>query len=137
MFPSFPGFGGNISHRAEDKALAELCTQAWNDYYVEEWCNPYPDRFVPLAIVPMWDPELAAAEIRRTAGKGARTISFPDSPTPLGLPSFHSDHWEPVWNACEETETVISLHFGSGGFVPGFSFSSMQAVPGQMVMPDA
>lgn len=35
-FPSFPGFGGNIFHRASDKDLALLCVQAWNDFNVDE-----------------------------------------------------------------------------------------------------
>ncbi|MBW0101248.1 amidohydrolase family protein [Pseudonocardia sp. KRD291] len=136
-FPSFPGFGGGVFQRAADKDLALICAQAWNDFYIDEWCATAPDRFVPLSIVPTWDPELAAKEILRTAAKGSRTISFPDAPVALDLPSFHSDHWEPVWNACEETGTVLSLHFGSGSFVPGFSFAKSKAMPGEMVMPDA
>jgi predicted TIM-barrel fold metal-dependent hydrolase len=136
-FPSFPGFGGGVFQRAEDKDLALLCVQAWNDFYIDEWCATAPDRFVPLAIVPTWDPGLAAKEIERTAAKGARTVSFPDSPVPLGLPSFHNRHWDPVWRACEETGTVLSLHFGSGGYVPGFSFSAMNVASGQLTMPDA
>jgi predicted TIM-barrel fold metal-dependent hydrolase len=136
-FPSFPGFGGGVFQRANDKELAELCVKAWNDYYIDEWCATAPDRFVPLSIVPTWDVDKAAAEVCRTAAMGSRTISFPDSPVPLGLPSFHTDHWDPLWRACEETGTVVSLHFGSSSYVPGFSFSAMKAIPGQMTMPDA
>jgi predicted TIM-barrel fold metal-dependent hydrolase len=136
-FPSFPGFGGGVFHRAKDKDLAHLCVQAWNDFYIDEWCGTAPDRFIPICLVPTWDAELAAAEIRRAAAKGARTVSFPDSPVPLGLPSFHNEFWEPVWNACEDTGMVVSLHFGSGGYVPGFSFANTRAIPGQMVIPDA
>lgn len=136
-FPSFPGFGGNIFHRASDKDLALLCVQAWNDFNVDEWCAAAPDRLIPMCIIPMWDIGLAVEEVRRAAAKGARTLTFPDSPVPLGLPSFHNDAWEPFWTACEETDMVVSLHFGSSGHVPGYSFSTMQAVPGQMTMPDA
>jgi predicted TIM-barrel fold metal-dependent hydrolase len=137
LFPSFPGFGGGVFFRAEDRELAHLGVQAWNDYYAEEWCQAYPDRYIPMSIVPIWDIELATAEVYRTAAMGSRTISFPDSPVPLGLPSFHSEEWTPFFRACEETDMVLSLHFGSSGYVPGFSFSGMQAVPGQMRMPDA
>lgn len=137
LFPSFPGFGGGIFFRAKDKELALAGVKAWNDYYSEEWCKPYPDRFIPLCIVPFWDIEETVKEVHRCAAMGARTISFPDSPVPMGLPSFHNAHWEPLWNACEETGMVISLHFGSSSYVPGFSYSAMQAVPGQMSMPDA
>jgi len=33
----------------------------------------------------------------------------------LGFPSFHSDHWDPLWEACVETGTVVSVHLGSSG----------------------
>jgi predicted TIM-barrel fold metal-dependent hydrolase len=128
-FPSFPGFGGGVFQRAKDKELALECVRAWNDFHLDEWCATAPDRYIPLAILPTWDPFLAAAETRRVAAKGARTVSFPDSPVPLGLPSFHSDAWAPLWNACEETGTPVSLHFGSGSFVPGYSFSSSGLLP--------
>ncbi|MCU1614982.1 MAG: hypothetical protein JWO98_2522 [Frankiales bacterium] len=138
-FPSFPGFGGGVFHRsaAKDPELALECVKAWNDFYIDEWCGTAPDRFIPICIAPTWDPELSAAEIRRAAAKGARTVSFPDSPVPLGMPSFHSRTWDPVWQACEETGTVVSLHFGSGSYVPGFSFAATRAIPGEMVIPDA
>ena len=69
------------------------------------------------------------AELKRVAAKGARVVSFPDSPVPLGLPSFHSDHWGPLWDVFEETGVVVSLHFGSGSFVPGFSASAKLLSP--------
>ncbi|MGH9135572.1 MAG: amidohydrolase family protein [Acidimicrobiales bacterium] len=119
-FPSFPGFGGGTFARAADKELGALCVSAWNDFNLDEWYAPYPHRFIPLALVPFWHPVAAAAEIRRVAERGARGITFPENPLPLGLPSFHTDFWEPVWDACEETDLPVSLHFGSGGFVPSF-----------------
>ncbi|CAM3160940.1 amidohydrolase [Mycobacterium intermedium] len=122
-FPSFPGFGGNVFHRAKDKELALACVRAWNDFQVDEWCATAPDRLIPLGILPTWDPQLAAAEVERLAQIGTRAVSFPDSPVPLGLPSFHHPtHWEPLWDALKAADIPVCLHFGSGGFVPGFSF---------------
>lgn len=126
-FPSFPGFAGGTFHRANDKELALLCVKAWNDFYIDEWCAVAPDRYIPLAILPTWDIDAAVAEAERVAAKGARTVSFPDSPVPLGLPSFHSDHWNPLWQVCSEARMPVSLHFGAGGYVPGFSFASLAA----------
>ena len=136
-FPSFPGFAGGTFHRAKDKDLALLSLKAWNDFSIDEWCATAPDRYIPLAILPTWDIDAAVEEAKRVADKGARTISFPDSPVPLGLPSFHSDHWDPLWRVCSEANIPVSLHFGSGSYVPGFSFSMTKAIPGQMVTPDA
>jgi len=126
-FPSFPGFAGGTFHRAQDKELALQCVRAWNDFYIDEWCSVAPDRYIPLAILPTWDIDETVAEAERVAEKGARTVSFPDSPVPLGLPSFHSDHWDRLWGVCSETRMPVSLHFGSGSFVPGFSFGSLSA----------
>jgi predicted TIM-barrel fold metal-dependent hydrolase len=135
-FPSFPGFAGGTFFRAQDKELALLCVKAWNDFYIDEWCATAPDRYVPMAILPVWDIDETVKEAERTAAKGARTYSFPDSPVPLGLPSFHTGHWDPLWSVAAEAEVPISLHFGSGSFVPGFSYASMKPVPGQLASPD-
>jgi predicted TIM-barrel fold metal-dependent hydrolase len=136
-FPSFPGFAGGIFQRADDKELALACVQAWNDFSIDEWCAAAPDRLIPLALLPTWDIDLAVKEAERVAAKGAKSVTFPDSPVPLDLPSFHSDHWDPLWDVLGEAGIPASLHFGSSSYVPGFSFSAMRAVPGQMVMPDA
>lgn len=124
-FPSFPGFAGGTFVRASDKELAVLCVQAWNDFHLDEWCAVAPDRYIPLAILPVWDIDACVAEAERVAAKGCRTFSFPDSPVPLGLPSFHSEHWDPLWQICSDAGIPVSLHFGASGFVPGFGFSSM------------
>ncbi|HEV3363715.1 MAG TPA: amidohydrolase family protein [Acidimicrobiia bacterium] len=117
-FPSFPKFDGTVFLQGEDKDLALRCVQAWNDFMVDEWCAAAPDRFIPVAILPLWDPLLAAAEVERTAAKGARTISFPENPAPLGLPSFHTDHWDPVFAAAQAADMPLSMHFGTSGKAP-------------------
>jgi hypothetical protein len=45
------------------------------------------------------------------------------------VPSFHSDHWGPLRDTFEEAGVVVSLHFGSGSFVPGFSASAKMLSP--------
>src|SRR6266436_9536978 len=127
-FPTFPGFAGRVFAQADDKALALLCVRAWNDFSVDEWSGSAPDRLIPLAIMPFWDADATAAEIRRVAAKGAKAITFPENPSPLGFPSFHTDFWEPMWDALEETGTPMQLHFGSSSQVPGYSEDAPFAV---------
>ncbi|MGE0879611.1 MAG: amidohydrolase family protein [Acidimicrobiia bacterium] len=114
-FPSFPGFCGKVFFSASDKDLAAHCVRAWNDFSIDEWCSHAPDRFIPLALIPFWDPAASAKEIERVAAKGARAISFSDNPTHFGLPSFHSDHWDPILAAAHDADLPLCLHFGSGG----------------------
>jgi len=117
-FPSFPRFAGTLFLEGEDRELARLCVRAWNDYILDEWCAAAPDRLIPLVILPLWDVGLCVAEIHRTAAKGAKAIAFPENPVPLGLPSFHTEHWDPVFSAAEETGMPLSMHFGTSGYAP-------------------
>ena len=116
-FPSMARFCGQFfaSRASQDAELALAVVRAYNDWHLEGWCGEYPDRFIPCTIPPIWDPGLMADEIRRTAAKGSHCVSFSMNPHALGLPSLHTDHWDPFWAACEETETVITMHIGSGG----------------------
>jgi predicted TIM-barrel fold metal-dependent hydrolase len=112
-FPSLPGFAGRLFGNVPDKDAALALCQAYNDWHIEEWCGAAPDRFIPLAIPPIWDPEALAAEVRRVDKKGCHAITFPENPVPLNLPSLHSDHWDPFWKACDELGTIVNLHIGS------------------------
>jgi predicted TIM-barrel fold metal-dependent hydrolase len=121
MYPTFPRFCGQTFKEAKDPDLALLCVRAYNDWLIEEWCGAAPDRLVPLVIIPLWDAELAAAEIRRTASKGARNVCFSEIPPYLGLPSVHTDHWDPFFQACEECNFAIHMHLGSSSKMPSTS----------------
>jgi predicted TIM-barrel fold metal-dependent hydrolase len=119
-FPSMiTGFCGRVFSAARDPELGLAVTKAWNDWLFEEWWQPYPDRIIPCGITYLADPELGAAEIRRNAERGFRSVTLPERPHQIdNLPSLFSGYWEPIIAACEETDTVISLHVGSTGMPP-------------------
>lgn len=117
-FPSFARFCGQTFLEGDDRDLALACVRAYNDWMIEEWCASAPDRFIPLTIAPLWDPALMAAEVERTAAMGSRAVAFSEEPSKLGLPSLHSDHWDPFFAACEETATVVCTHIGSSSNMP-------------------
>src|SRR5271170_3992046 len=129
-FPTFPRFCGQTFTEAKDKELALLCVQAYNDWMVDEWCGESGGRLIPLCLIPLWDPHLAAAEVRRNAGRGVRAVCFSEQPPLLGLPSIHSEdrHWDPFVRACDETGTVICMHSGSGSKMPSTSPDAPPAV---------
>jgi len=114
-FPSrVAGFGGARFSELKDKELGLACARAWNDWHIEAWAGPYPDRIIPIQVPWLCDPSLGADEIRANAERGFKAVSFPEMPVALGLPTLNSKHWDPFLAACEETETVICLHTGSG-----------------------
>jgi predicted TIM-barrel fold metal-dependent hydrolase len=114
-FPSFPGFSARLFAAADDKDLALAVVQAYNDWHIEEWCGSYPGRFIPMALPVLWDPELAAAEVRRVAAKGCNSVTFTENPASLGFPSFHDPAWDPFWTALCDEGVVLSIHLGSSG----------------------
>jgi predicted TIM-barrel fold metal-dependent hydrolase len=117
-YPSFPKFAGTQFLKGQDRDLAFMCVQAYNDFVLEEWCASAPERFIPLTLIPLWDPDLAVEEIERTALKGTKSISFPENPIPLGLPSIFSGHWDRVFAAAQDAGLPLSMHFGSSGRMP-------------------
>jgi predicted TIM-barrel fold metal-dependent hydrolase len=116
-FPSWAGFAAGQFLRTEDKDLAYALLRAYNDWHVEGWCGAHPDRFIPLGLVPVWEPELMASEVRRLAAMGCHAVTFAENPVPLGLPSLHRDHWDPFWAACEDEQSVVCMHIGSSSSV--------------------
>ena len=133
-FPTVPRFCGQTFLEANDKDVAEACVRVYNDWMIDEWCGGAgKGRLIPLTLIPLWDAEMAAAEVRRCADKGSHAVSFSECPPWLGLPSIFGSYWEPLWEACEETETVVNMHIGSsskfgeprGTDVPPFVGKSM------------
>jgi predicted TIM-barrel fold metal-dependent hydrolase len=124
-FPNtLPRFCGQTFAEREDKELGLLCVKAYNDWMIDEWCGgDGKGKLIPLTIVPLWDAQLAADEIRRCAAKGSFAVSFPENPHPLGLPSIHDkrDYWRPFFEACQETNTVVCMHIGSSSRMPSTS----------------
>jgi predicted TIM-barrel fold metal-dependent hydrolase len=129
-FPTFPRFCGQTFLEATDRELALLCVRAYNDWMVEEWCAPSGGRMIPLIIVPLWDPQLAAAEVRRNAARGVHAVCFSEIPPNLGLPSIHDadGYWEPFFAACNEAQVTINMHIGSGSKMPSTSPDAPAAV---------
>jgi predicted TIM-barrel fold metal-dependent hydrolase len=128
-FPNvFPRFCGQGFAERVDKELSLASLRIYNDWMIDEWCGGGGrGRLIPLTLVPLWDAKLAADEVWRCATKGSHAIAFTENPHRLGLPTMYSGHWEPLWQACEDTDTVIAIHIGSSSQMPS---TSPDAPPG-------
>lgn len=114
-FPTFCGFDGHWFWRAKDKENAARVISAYNDWHIDEWCGPHKGRFIPTAILPLWDVQLAIKEIQRVIKKGCRSISFPSNPLNQGAPApIHDEIWEPLWALCDDEQIVLNCHIGTG-----------------------
>jgi predicted TIM-barrel fold metal-dependent hydrolase len=121
-FPTVPRFCGQIFFEQRDRELGLECLRVYNDWMIDEWCaGEGYGRLIPLTLVPLWDPDLAAAEVRRYADKGSHAIAFPEAMEPLGLQTLYSGAWEEFLRACHDTETSVNMHIGSSSKLPGTS----------------
>jgi predicted TIM-barrel fold metal-dependent hydrolase len=114
-FPNMGGFAGRVFWQSKDQDLGAECVRAYNDWILDEWCAHDTDRQIPLMMLPFWDIDLAVKELERTLAKGAKSVTFLEAPHRLGLPSYHSDHWDPIFAIAQEANMPLSVHFGSGG----------------------
>jgi predicted TIM-barrel fold metal-dependent hydrolase len=76
----------------------------------------------------MWDAALAADEVTRIAAKDVHAICFSEIPTKLGLPSIHTDHWNPLFRVCNDNNVTLCMHIGSSSSMPAASDDAPEAV---------
>lgn len=127
---------------AENPEGVEVFCRAYNDWCAD-WCAEVPDRLFPAALLPLQDPERAAAEVRRVAGLGfpvglVRPIdargAYPNdigrnmadggrSPGPMDV----------LFRAFEETGTVLGMHTFPASVVGRTAFSGALSSPGELV----
>ncbi len=126
---TFPRFAGQGFAERADHDLGLACLQIYNDWMIDEWCGGAgKGRLIPLTVVPLWDPHLAAEEVRRCAAKGSASIAFSENPSKLGYPSLYTGKWDPMFQACVETDTTVSMHIGSSSSMPSTSPDAPLAV---------
>lgn len=119
-FPTITRFCGQLFMEASDREFGFELMQHYNDWLVEDWCGAAPGRYIPLMLIPMWDPKLAAKEMERMAAKGVTAFAFSENPAPIGLPTIHDKdrYWDPVMATANEIGMVASMHVGSSSQVP-------------------
>jgi aminocarboxymuconate-semialdehyde decarboxylase len=94
MYPEVSAALGSTMTRINNDALAAACAQ-------------YPERFVPIASVPLQDPPAAALELERAAHLGLRGVEIPPNVCGQGL---DEPQFEAFWEAAEALRMVVCLH---------------------------
>jgi predicted TIM-barrel fold metal-dependent hydrolase len=112
-FPNWTGFAGQVLQLGPDREMNLAMIRAYNDWHVDDWCGAHPDRFIPCGILPLFDVDECAVEIHRLADKGCHAVTFSENPVGLGMPSIHTDAWDPLFAAACDVGTVLCCHIGS------------------------
>ena len=113
FFPNIAGITNGTFQSIGSEDYRMGCIRAYNDWQVEEWYN-YSHRFVPQCIFPMWDMDLAVAEVERCHDRGHRGIIANPTPDVLGFRHLNDPYWDRLWSVCQEREVVVSFHVGGG-----------------------
>jgi predicted TIM-barrel fold metal-dependent hydrolase len=114
LLPHVIGFAGERLRHLADGDLWTAAARVYNDYVLQEFCAVDGRRLFAAAILPLHDPDAAAAEVQRTAAAGARAITFPSDLGGLGLASLYSGRWDSVLDAAADTGLPLMIHIGSG-----------------------
>jgi predicted TIM-barrel fold metal-dependent hydrolase len=119
-----------VEQLGPDMALA--CVQAYNDF-LAEFANSAPGRFIPLMMLPFWDPQACAAEIARASELGHKGLLFGALLERIGLKNISDPMWYPVLDAAQERDLSVNFHVGVSirpqeGSIKGWSVRTKTAL---------
>ena len=92
-------------HHVEPDVAAGFCR--WHNDELAAVVAGHPDRFVGAAQLPMQDPELAAAELRRAVGDLGLAAAYIG--TDFGI-DFDDERLDVVWSAAVELDVPVFVH---------------------------
>ena len=112
-FPSFPGFAARL-FATEDRILARAGPGLQRLAHRRVVRSP-PRPVHPDGPAGDLGRRRCAAEVRRWRPRACHSLTFTENPAASGYPSFHDEHWNPLWRALVDTGTVCRIHLGSSG----------------------
>src|SRR5216117_1191404 len=99
-------FGHIFQISTDDPVLRTACYRVYNDWLLD-FCKAAPDRLIGLPMLPE-TPEGARAELERVRAKGGvRQVNLMIANV---NPKLDDPAWEPLWQALEESGTILSWH---------------------------
>lgn len=113
LFPNLVFFGAKVLNRLDNHNLMMDCVRAYNDWQVD-WSSADPKRFLPQAVLPVWDVDLAVQEMERCRKMGHRGIVFTSEPHHFKQPRLTNKHWNKLWATAQDLEMPVNFHIASG-----------------------
>ncbi len=114
LFPSVHLLWGDIR---DVDVSAETC-RAYNNW-MSDFCKTNPDRLFGMGIIPLQDPETAAAETARMADLGLRGVAI--RPERFNGLALYDERCDPIWKIAQSDDIAIGIHGSFGSRMKGFS----------------
>ena len=108
----YPSVGLFVPFQPELSAAASARACRAYAEWVSGWCAGGGGRLFGVGILPLADPGLAAAEVRRSAADGL--VAVMARPNHLYGRNLGDPAYDPVWDAVEESGLVLAVHEGLG-----------------------
>lgn len=103
VFPTI----GILWDKEDDPDLAIAYARAYNRWQWD-FASPHPDRLTPIAQIPLYDVDLALAELRRCLRQGFKGMFLAPEPVCGKRPSH--PHFDPLWHELEDAGLPFCLH---------------------------
>ena len=100
----------------KDPDLSAAYARAYNRW-IMDFCEPYPDRLIPIPHLSMLDVELAVAELQRVEGLGVRAVNI-GMEAPEGRP-YGGSLYDPFWAEAQESGLPVTIHPHDSVKAPG------------------
>ncbi|MSO78020.1 MAG: amidohydrolase [Acidimicrobiia bacterium] len=101
-----------------DRDVALATARAYNDWLADH-CGESDGRLYGAAVVPQWDAELAAAEIRRSGATRPMVAAFLRPNPTLDWKPLSDRAYDPIWKAACDANVAIGFHPLLAGDMPG------------------
>jgi len=93
----------------EDPDGGKVSCRIYNEW-IDDQLNSRSGRFRCAGLVPTWRLEDAIEEVAFIADHGLGAVMMPT----VAAPTYNHRHWEPLWDAIEETGLPVVMHQGTG-----------------------
>jgi predicted TIM-barrel fold metal-dependent hydrolase len=103
LYPTFMLAGGTFLPN-----IAPAVCQVYNDWLFKDYCGGSGGRLIPVACIPIIDPEAAVAEVRRTAEMGFPAVFVRTNP--VQGTKYSDRSFDPVWQSVVDTGVKLGLH---------------------------
>ncbi len=107
-------------NRQIDPDLALNIVKIYNDAGADRQ-RESGNRLFTQAHLPFWNRDEMLREARRSIEELKLTgLVLSDHPERIGLPTYNSEYWDPLWEFCNDRKVPLNFHLASG--IDGFSF---------------
>lgn len=123
----YPSLGITWEGGCDDAEVANAYCRAYNNWLID-FCQPYPERLIPIAHVSLMDAKLGSEELARavrSGAKGGMIRAYPSGDRPYG----HPDN-DLLWATFQELDVPVALHIGGNSNMAGRDLFDIKFGPG-------